>query len=109
MSGHIDQRLGFSAQFEQAHHGWQAARHGGFPAAGVTWLTELHGIVERTNNSEALRTIENTYHTDLRSLAADIADLAAMGQEADTAAPDFWERGDQLFERAFGILDGAGL
>jgi hypothetical protein len=109
MTGHVDQRLGFSAQFEQARHGWQIARQNGSALDGVTWLGELRAILERTNGSEALKTIENSYHKDLSGLTASIAEFIETTQGADTATPDFWERGDKYFEHAFFIIDGAGL
>ena len=74
MSGNVDQRLGFSAQFEQARHGWQLARRNRSAVDGATWLRELRGILERTNSSEALQTIENSYHQDLSRTAASIAE-----------------------------------
>ena len=109
MSENVDQRLGFSAQFEQARHGWQLARQNGSALDGATWLRELRGILERANGSAALKTVENVYHKDLSGLTASVAETVEQAQGADTAAPDFWERGEQFFERAFVIMDGAGL
>ena len=110
MSGNVDQRLGFSAQFEQARHGWQLARRNRSAVDGATWLRELRGILERTNSSEALQTIENSYHQDLSRTAASIAELVEATQGAKKiAAPDFWARGEQFFEHAFAVIDGAGL
>jgi len=60
ISGHVDQRLGFSAQFEQARHGWQIARQRRSALDGAPWLTESYRILGRPNGAEALRTIGNS-------------------------------------------------
>lgn len=108
MTAQVDQRLGFSAQLGQCDHGWRNARDGDL-ADAAAWLGALRGVLDRVNDSAALRTTEATYHQGLRDLSAHAAVLATEAQGGTVERAAFRERGDKLFADALLLVDGAGL